>query len=54
MLSKNVTIKINKTIILPVVLDGCRIRSLTLREEHRSSVFENRVLNGIAIWTQGG
>jgi hypothetical protein len=31
-------------IILPVVLYGCETRSLTLREEHRLRVFENRVL----------
>jgi hypothetical protein len=34
-----------KTIILPVVLYGCETWSLTLREEHRLRVFENRVLN---------
>jgi hypothetical protein len=33
-----------KTIILPVVLYGCETWSLTLREEHRLRVFENRVL----------
>jgi hypothetical protein len=32
---------------LPVVLYGCKIWSLTLREEHRLRVFENRVLRGI-------
>jgi hypothetical protein len=31
-------------IILPVVLYGCKTWSLTLREEHRLRVFENRVL----------
>jgi hypothetical protein len=31
-------------IILPVVLYGCETWSLTLREEHRLRVFENRVL----------
>jgi hypothetical protein len=36
-----------KTIILPVVLYGCETWSLTLREEHRSRVFENRVLRRI-------
>jgi hypothetical protein len=35
------------TIILPVVLYGCEIWSLTLREEHRLRVFENRVLRRI-------
>jgi hypothetical protein len=37
-------IKIYKTIILLVVLYGCETWSLTLREEHRVRVFENRVL----------
>jgi hypothetical protein len=36
--------KIYKTIILPVVLYGCEISSLTLREEHRLRKVENRVL----------
>jgi hypothetical protein len=39
-----VKIKIYKTIILPVVLYGFETLSLTLREEHRLRVFENRVL----------
>jgi hypothetical protein len=43
-LSKNLKIKINKTVILPVVLYGCETWSLTLREEHGLRVFENRVL----------
>jgi hypothetical protein len=42
-----VKIKIYKTIILPVVLYGCETSSLTLREEHRLRVFENRVLRRI-------
>jgi hypothetical protein len=42
-----VKIKIYKTIILPVVLYGCQIWSLTLWEEHRSRVSENRVLRRI-------
>jgi hypothetical protein len=33
-----------KTIILPVVLDGCKTLSPTLRGKHRLRVFENRVL----------
>ena len=37
-------IKIYKTIILPVVLYGCEAWSLTLREECRLRVFENRIL----------
>jgi hypothetical protein len=44
---KNLRIRIYKTIILPVVLYGCETWSLTLREEHRLRVFENRVLRRI-------
>ena len=44
MLSKNLKIKIYRTIILPVVLFGCETWSLTLREERRLRVFENRAL----------
>jgi hypothetical protein len=40
-------VKIQKTIILPVVLYGCETWSLTLREEHRRGVFKNRVLRRI-------
>jgi hypothetical protein len=40
-------VKIYKTIILPVVLYGCETWFLTLREEHRQRVFENRVLRRI-------
>ena len=40
-------IKIYRTIILPVVLYGCEIWSLTMREERRLRVFENRVLRRI-------
>jgi hypothetical protein len=47
LLSKNINIKIYRTIILPVVLYGCKTWSLTLREEHRLRVFENRVVRGI-------
>ena len=61
-LSKNVKIKIGlyRTIILPVVY-GCETWSLTLRDERRLSVFENRVLRrifgpetdeGIGEWRQ--
>jgi hypothetical protein len=39
--------RIYKTIILPVVLYGRETWSLTLREEHRLTVFENRVLRRI-------
>jgi hypothetical protein len=44
MLSKNLKFKIYRTITLPVVLYGCETSSLTLREELRLMVFENRVL----------
>jgi hypothetical protein len=47
LLSKNLKIRIYKMIILPVVLHGCEMWSLTLREEHRLRVFENRVLRRI-------
>jgi hypothetical protein len=47
LLSKNLKIGIYKTIILPVVLYGCEAWSLTLKEEHRLRVFENRVLRKI-------
>jgi hypothetical protein len=47
LLSKNVKIKIHRTIIVPVVLYGCETWSLTLREEYRLRVLENRVLRRI-------
>jgi hypothetical protein len=47
LLSRDVKVKIYKTIILPVILCGCETWSLTLREEHRLRVFENRVLRKI-------
>jgi hypothetical protein len=47
LLSKNIKIRIYKSIILPVVLYGCETWSLTLREEHRLRVSENRELRGI-------
>ena len=47
LLSKNLKFKIYRTIILPVVLYGCETLSLTLREERKLRVFENRVLRGI-------
>jgi hypothetical protein len=36
-----------QTIILPVILYGCETLSLTLRDKHRSRVFESGVLRGI-------
>ena len=47
LLSKNLKIKIYRTIILPVVLYGCETWSLTMREERRLRVSENRVLRRI-------
>jgi hypothetical protein len=47
LLSKNTKIRVYRTIILPVVLYGCGTWSLTLREEQRLRVFENRVLRSI-------
>jgi hypothetical protein len=47
LLSRNVKVKIYKTIILPVVLYGCETWSLILREEHRLRVFENRVVRRV-------
>ena len=45
--SKNLKIKIYRTIILPVVLYGCETWSLTLREKRKLRVFENMVLRSI-------
>jgi len=47
LLSKNLKIKIYTTTILPIVLYGCETWSLTLREERRLRVFENRVLRRV-------
>jgi hypothetical protein len=47
LLSGYAKVKIHNTIILPVVLYGLETWSLTLREEHRFKVFENRVLRRI-------
>jgi hypothetical protein len=47
LISKNLKIKIYKTVILPVVLYGYETWSLTLGEEHRLRVFENRVMRKI-------
>jgi len=44
LLSKNLKIKIYRTIILPVVLYGCETWSLTLLEERKMMVCENIVL----------
>ena len=47
LLSKNLRIKIHRVIILPVFWCGCVTWSLTLREERRLRIFENRVLRKI-------
>ncbi|KAJ4444084.1 hypothetical protein ANN_05873 [Periplaneta americana] len=49
LLSKNLKVTIYKTVrpILPVVLYGCETWTLTLREEQRLRVFENKVLRKI-------
>jgi hypothetical protein len=47
LLSKNSKIRVYRTVVLPVVLYGCETWSLTLREETRLRVFENRVLRKI-------
>jgi hypothetical protein len=47
LLSRNVKVKIYKTIILPDVLYVCETWLLTLREDQRLRVFENRVLRRI-------
>ncbi|KAJ4441113.1 hypothetical protein ANN_10963, partial [Periplaneta americana] len=54
LLSKNLKVRIYKTVILPVVLYGCETWTLTLREEHRLRVFENKVLRKIfgAKWDE--
>jgi hypothetical protein len=47
LLSKIIKIPIHRTIILPVVLHECETWSLTLREECRLRMFQNRVLRRI-------
>jgi hypothetical protein len=46
-LTKKRRIKIYKTVILPAVLYGYETWSLTLGEEHRLRIFENRVLRRV-------
>ena len=45
--NQNARIKIYRNVILNSVLYGCETWCLTLREEHRLRVFENRVLREI-------
>jgi hypothetical protein len=47
LLYRNIEIKVYRNIILPVAFCGSETWSLTLREEHRLRVFENRVLRKI-------
>jgi hypothetical protein len=47
LLLKNTKIRVYRTVVLPVVLYGCETWAVTLREEQRLRVFENRVLRGI-------
>jgi hypothetical protein len=47
LLSRNVKVKIYKIMILPDVLCRCETWSVTLREEHRLRVLENRVLRRV-------
>jgi hypothetical protein len=44
LLSNNIKIKIETTIILPVVVYGCETWSLALREERKLRVFGNRLM----------
>jgi hypothetical protein len=46
---QNVKIKICRSIILPVVLFMCETWWLTMREEPKPRMFENRVLRGILV-----
>ncbi|KAJ4445867.1 hypothetical protein ANN_12552 [Periplaneta americana] len=51
LLSKNLKVRIYKTVILPVLLYGCETWTLTLREEHRFRVFENKVsVRNSRVW----
>jgi hypothetical protein len=47
LLTRKLKVKMYRTIIRPVVVYGCETWSVTLREEHRLRVFENRVLRRI-------
>jgi len=49
LLHKYLKIKIYRTIIFNVVLYGCETWSLTLREERRLRLFENRVLRAVFV-----
>ena len=47
LLSKTTEIKMYRTIFLPLCLNACETWSLTLREERRLRVFENKMLRKI-------
>jgi hypothetical protein len=47
LLSRNIKVKIYRTMIQPIALYGCETWFLTLKEQHRLRVFENRVLRRI-------
>ena len=49
LLSKNIKVKIYRTVILPFVLYGCETWSPTVSKEHRLRVFGNRVLRKIFV-----
>ena len=53
LLSKNLNIKIYRTIILPIVLYGCKKWSLKLREERKLRVFGNMVFRRIFVPRRG-
>jgi len=53
LLSKNVKIRIYRSIILPVILYGCETWSLILKKEPRLRVFENSVLRR-TTWASEG
>jgi hypothetical protein len=53
LLSRNVKVKIYKTIIIPVVLYGCETWSLVLREEHRLNFKRFQHLNCMRGYKHG-
>jgi len=53
LLSKNLKIKINRTIILPIVLYECEIWSLTLREEKNEHVLRVNIVNVFEVAVLG-
>jgi hypothetical protein len=55
LLSKNIKIGVYETIIWPAILYGYETWSVTLGDEHRLRVFENRVLRRIfGTWREEG